>query len=65
MAEPDIEPQDTIRLEDYLRIAWSRAWIIILAVLIVVIAALVVSLRTEQVEVDLYNAITQKIAIPT
>ena len=27
--------------------------------------SLVVSLRTEQVEVDLYNAITQKIAIPT
>jgi len=52
MAEPDIEPQDTIRLEDYLRIAWSRAWIIILAILIVVIAALVVSLRTT----SLYGA---------
>ncbi|MBN1321653.1 MAG: AAA family ATPase [Thermoleophilia bacterium] len=52
MAEPETEPQDTIRLEDYLRIAWNRAWIIILAVVVVVATALVVSLRTT----PLYSA---------
>lgn len=52
MTEPETEPQDTIRLEDYLRIAWSRAWIIILAVVVVVVAALLVSMRTT----PLYSA---------
>lgn len=52
MAEPETESQDTIRLEDYLRIAWNRAWIIVLAVVVVVAAALFVSLRTT----PLYSA---------
>jgi len=46
MADIENEPQATIGLEDYLRIAWERAWIIILAVVVVVGIALYMSLTT-------------------
>jgi Mrp family chromosome partitioning ATPase/capsular polysaccharide biosynthesis protein len=46
MAEFERERQETVRLEDYLRIARGRLWIIILAVVIVVAIAVGMSLAT-------------------
>jgi succinoglycan biosynthesis transport protein ExoP len=52
MAEKNIERQETIRLEDYLRVVRDRAWVIALAVVVLVLAATYVSLRTT----PLYSA---------
>jgi Mrp family chromosome partitioning ATPase/capsular polysaccharide biosynthesis protein len=52
MTETDSEPRQTIRLEDYLKTLRDRAWIVILVVLAVFLAALFVSLRTA----PLYSA---------
>jgi succinoglycan biosynthesis transport protein ExoP len=46
MANTESERQQTVRLEDYLRIARERWWIIVLAVAIVVAVALYMSLST-------------------
>jgi receptor protein-tyrosine kinase len=55
MADRNNERQETVRLEDYLRIARERAWIIVLAVVVIVLIALFVSLRTT----PLYSASAQ------
>lgn len=52
MAEEDVERHEAVRLEDYLRIARQRAWIIVLAVAVVVGVALYMSLATT----PLYSA---------
>ena len=55
MADKNNERQETVRLEDYLRIARERAWVIVLAVVVIVLIALYVSLRTT----PLYSASAQ------
>ena len=55
MADRNNERQETVRLEDYLRIARERAWIIVLAVVVIVLIALFLSLRTT----PLYSASAQ------
>ena len=52
MADKNIERQDTVRLEDYLRIARERAWIILVAIVVVVAIALYLSMTTT----PLYSA---------
>jgi capsular exopolysaccharide synthesis family protein len=52
MAEIERERQETVRLEDYLRIAKGRLWIIVLAVVVVVGIAVAVSITTT----PLYSA---------
>jgi capsular exopolysaccharide synthesis family protein len=46
MADKYIERQDTVRLEDYLRIARDKAWIIGLTIAVVAVIALYLSLTT-------------------
>ena len=46
MAYKNIERQDTVRLEDYLRIARERAWIIVLSIVVVAVIALYMSYST-------------------
>ncbi|MBN1629045.1 MAG: AAA family ATPase [Thermoleophilia bacterium] len=60
MVDNDSEPQATIGLEDYLRIAWERAWIIILAILVVVGIALYVSLTTTPMYSSAASLVYQK-----
>jgi len=55
--QESVQPEATIRLEDYLRIIWSRGWIIILAVLIVTGVTAYVSFTTT----PLYRASAQLI----
>ena len=52
MAETPGKRQDTVRLEDYLRIVKDRAWIIIVAVVVLFLAAYLTSIRTT----PLYSA---------
>jgi Mrp family chromosome partitioning ATPase/capsular polysaccharide biosynthesis protein len=52
MAEFERERQETVRLEDYLRIAKGRLWIIIIAVVVVVGIAVAMSITTT----PLYSA---------
>jgi polysaccharide biosynthesis transport protein len=46
MANRNIERQDTVRLEDYMRIARERAWIIVLSIVVVAGIALYMSYTT-------------------
>ena len=46
MADKHIERQDTVRLEDYARIARERAWVIVLSIVVVTVIALYMSLTT-------------------
>jgi capsular exopolysaccharide synthesis family protein len=46
MADKNIERQETVRLEDYVRIARERAWIIVLSIAVVAVIALYMSYTT-------------------
>ncbi len=51
MAYKNIERQDTVRLEDYMRIARERSWIIVLSIVVVAVIAVYMSVSTT----PLYN----------